>query len=351
MKKYPRRARMFVCAAVIVVLLGGWSLPAAMGGTGAGLLELWGDLKVHDPSIIKANGIYYIFSSGGVWGRGGFYPIRCSSDLIHWTRCGSVFANLPAWVAKEIPGARGAWAPDISFFKGRYHLYYALSSFGVNDSAIGLAVNETLDPASPHYQWVDEGLVVRSRPGVDDFNAIDPAAVIEDENDVWLCWGSFWSGIKMRRIDPATGKCSSTDTHVYSLASRPRTHAQRTPPEEGAVEAPTVVRRGGYWYLFASYDFCCRGARSTYNVKVGRSAKVTGPYVDRNGKGLMKDGGTRVIPAITKLWNGAGGQTVFEDGGESYIVFHSYDKVTGKARLQIGRLAWEDGWPRIGDVP
>jgi arabinan endo-1,5-alpha-L-arabinosidase len=314
------------------------------------LLQLSGDISVHDPSIIKADGVYYVFCTGGGRG-GGIIPIRRSTDLINWTRSGSVFTVLPDWAKAEMPLAHGIWAPDISFFNGKYYLYYAISSFGVNDSAIGLAVNETLDPSSPRYKWVDQGLVLRSHPHIDDFNAIDPTLVIEDMSNVWLCWGSFWSGLKIRRIDPTTGKLSTTDTHLYSVARRPRRGSAQTPPVEGAIEAPTVVRRGNYWYLFASYDFCCRGANSTYNVKVGRSDNVTGPYVDRDGKPLTEDGGTPVVPAITQLWNGAGGQTVFNDGDQYYIVFHSYDKQTGRSRLQISTLAWDDDWPRMANVP
>jgi arabinan endo-1,5-alpha-L-arabinosidase len=254
---------------------------------------------------------------------------------------------LPQWATNEITRARGAWAPDISWFNGKFHLYYSLSSFGVNESAIGLAVNETLDPASPLYKWVDQGLVIRSRPGVDDFNAIDPNLVIEDKRSVWLCWGSFWGGIKMRRIDPLTGKPSATDTNLYTLAKRLRSRSHQTPPVEGAIEAPTIVQRGGWWYLFASYDFCCRGTNSTYNVKVGRARHVTGPYVDREGKPLTEDGGTPVVEAITPNWNGAGHQTVFAEAGRDYLMFHAYDPRTGQAQLKISTMVWESGWPRV----
>jgi len=314
------------------------------------LLELSGDLGVHDPVIIKEKNTYYIFCTGG-GRREGIIPIRCSTNLLNWTRCGSAFESLPDWATNEITRARGAWAPDISFFNGKYYLYYALSSFGVNESAIGLAVNETLDPASPRYQWVDQGLAIRSRPNVDDFNAIDPALVIEDKRNVWLCWGSFWGGIKMRRLDPATGKPSTTDTTLYSLASRPRKGPHQTPPVQGAIEAPTIVHRGDYWYLFASYDFCCRGINSTYNVKVGRSRKVTGPYVDRTGKPLTEDGGTPVVAAVTEKWHGAGHQTVFHDNGQDYLLFHAYDSRTGQSRLQISTMVWENGWPRVATLP
>ncbi|MBC8094961.1 MAG: arabinan endo-1,5-alpha-L-arabinosidase, partial [Akkermansiaceae bacterium] len=274
-------------------------------------------------------------------------PIRCSTNLLHWTRCGSVFESLPSWATNEITRARGAWAPDISWFNGRFQLYYSLSSFGVNESAIGMATNETLDQADPRYKWVDQGLAIRSRPGVDDFNAIDPNFVAEDKRTAWLCWGSFWGGIKMRRIDPATGKPSNADLTLYTLAARPRRGQHQTPPIEGAIEAPTLVKHGKYWYLFASYDLCCKGTNSTYNVKVGRAAKVTGPYLDRNGKALNEDGGTPLVPAITDQWHGAGHQTVFQDNDRDYLVFHAYDSRTGQSRLQISTMVWDDGWPRV----
>ncbi len=332
-------------AAVLVPLSGCQDLPSQTRANEPKLLELSGDLAVHDPVIIRERNMFYIFCTGG--GPRGIIPMRCSTNLADWTRCGSVFERLPGWATNEIPLARGAWAPDISFFNGTYHLYYALSSFGVNESAIGLATNETLDPTDPRYKWVDQGLVIRSRPGVDDFNAIDPAIVVEDKRNVWLSWGSFWGGIMLRRIDPATGKPPANDSRVYCLARRPRFGSQQTPPVEGAIEAPTIVKHGKFWYLFASYDFCCRGTNSTYNVKVGRAKEVTGPYLDRTGKLLTEDGGTPVVPAIAPKWNGAGHQTVLSDRGQDYLVFHSYDRRTGQSRLQISTMAWEDGWPRV----
>jgi arabinan endo-1,5-alpha-L-arabinosidase len=270
------------------------------------MLPLSGDLAVHDPAIIRENDTFYLFATGNR--RAGVLPIRCSKDLYHWTRCGSVFDALPEWAIKEIPGARSAWAPDISHYGGRYHLYYSVSTFGKNNSAIGLATNSTLDPNSPDYKWVDEGLVVRSHPGRDDWNAIDPQLVNEDEQNVWLCWGSFWGGIMMRRIDPATGKLSTVDTTLYNLARRPRTGGQ-----PGSIEAPFIVRHEGWWYLFASFDFCCRGVNSTYNIRVGRAREVTGPYVDRTGGRMTEGGGTLVIEATTPNWRGPGHEAVLQD--------------------------------------
>jgi len=314
------------------------------------VLELKGDLRVHDPVIIREGDTYYVFSTGG-GRRSGIIPIRCSKDLYNWTLCGYVFDKLPEWATKEIPRARGAWAPDISFYNGEYHLYYSVSTFGRNNSAIGLATNQTLDPNSPDYKWVDHGLVVRSYEGKDDWNAIDGNLIIQDDRNVWLCWGSFWGGIKMRRIDPETGKLAKTDTTLYSLASRPRAGPNETPPAQGAIEAPFIIRHDGYWYLFVSFDFCCRGTKSTYNVVVGRSRNITGPYVDKTGKPMTEGGGTLVIKATTPNWRGPGHQAVLQEPSGDYLLFHAYHGETGRSYLQISTMVWKDGWPRVGELP
>jgi arabinan endo-1,5-alpha-L-arabinosidase len=320
------------------------TLALAARSPGPEILTLEGDLEgVHDPAIIRQGPAYYVFVTNGP--PGNLIPIRCSPDLHYWNLCGHVFDKLPDWASKEIPRARAPWAPDISYYRGKYHLYYAVSSFGSNESAIGLATNETLDPKSPRYKWTDEGMVVRSHKD-DDFNAIDPNFAMEDKDRAWLNWGSFWGGIKMKRIDPVTGKLSPRDDTLYSLAARARTSRAG-----GPLEAPFIFRHGGYWYLFVSFDFCCRGANSTYNVVVGRSKKITGPYIDANGKLMMDGGGTPVISSSTGKWRGPGHEAVLHDGDRDYLVFHAYSAANGRSSLKISTIEWENGWPRVGTLP
>lgn len=289
-----------------------------------------GTRDVHDPCIIKAGDTYYLFSTGkGI-------PIRRSKDLNRWEQVGSVFSDVPGWAKQEIPNDGNIWAPDISLFNGRYHLYYAVSTFGTNRSAIGLATNRALNPDSPEYHWVDEGKVIESVPGRDDWNAIDPSFVMDEEGKGWLAFGSFWSGIKLVHIDLETGKPEPGNVALFSIARR---------PEAYAIEAPFIVRKNGYYYLFVSFDQCCRGIDSTYKIMAGRSNKITGPYVDRSGKPMMEGGGTLVLSGYGR-WRGPGHNAVLMDGEYDWLVHHTYDaELGGIPRLQIRQLIWaDDGW-------
>jgi arabinan endo-1,5-alpha-L-arabinosidase len=186
---------------------------------------------------------------------------------------------------------------------------------------------------------VDEGRVVGST-AEDDWNAIDPNLAVDENGQTWLAWGSFWGGIKMRRLDPATGKLSGSDGTIYSLASR-------RPLKPPAIEAPFIVRRNGYFYLFVSFDMCCRGKDSTYKVVVGRAREITGPYRDRDGTPMMEGGGTLLLDG-TDAWRGPGYPAVLLQADADFLIFHAYDGSTGRPALQISSMVWERGWPRVG---
>jgi arabinan endo-1,5-alpha-L-arabinosidase len=309
--------------------------------SGSQVLSLQGDISpVHDPTIIRQGTTYYVFATNRFNQK--LIPIFCSQDLQQWKFCGNVFEKVPEWAMQEIPGTRGIWAPDISYVDGEYRLYYAVSTFGSNRSVIGLITNKTLDSKSPDYKWIDKGLVVGSTKE-DDFNAIDPAQVEDLQGNSWLAFGSFWSGIKLRKLDRATGKLADDDTKFHAIASR-------RPLDPPAIEGPAIIRHDGYYYLFVSFDFCCRGKDSTYKIVVGRAKEITGPYVDQRGKPMMMGGGTALFQGSNN-WSGAGGQSVLNDSSGDILAFHSYSKVTGKATLMISRLSWKNGWPEPGALP
>jgi arabinan endo-1,5-alpha-L-arabinosidase len=230
------------------------------------------------PVLIRQDSTWYLFATG----RG--IAVWSSADRQNWTRQPPVFAEAPAWATGVVPTFRNhIWAPDISEYGGTYYLYYSVSAFGKNTSAIGVTTARTLNPTDPAYGWTDHGIVVRSVPGQDDFNAIDPNLVTDEAGTPFLSFGSFWGGLQLVRLRPdRLAPAQPLERHV--IAARPRQPG--TPAEQagaGAIEAPFIVRRGGYYYLFASYDYCCRGVASTYHVRVGRARNLTGPYLDEAG--------------------------------------------------------------------
>ncbi|HUA14355.1 MAG TPA: arabinan endo-1,5-alpha-L-arabinosidase [Verrucomicrobiae bacterium] len=314
-------------------------------------LKVEGDVEyTHDPSIAKDGNTWYLFGTANGPVRKGELPIRCSQDLHHWRLCGYVFDKIPDWIAKESPQTKELWAPDISYFNGEYHLYYAFSVFGKNTSGIALLTNKTLNPSSPDFHWADHGLVLRSRLQ-DDFNAIDPNLVMDEKGQPWLAFGSFWTGIKMRQIDRKTGLLSTKDTKLYSLARRerpknPPPNPPGLPGDWQAIEAPFIIHHGDYYYLFVSFDLCCRGTRSNYKTMVGRSRNVTGPYLDAGGTAMLEGGGTPLLLGNDR-WVGPGGESLLQQKDGDIMVFHAYDAKTGDAYLQISTVAWVNGWPRV----
>ncbi|WP_233503657.1 arabinan endo-1,5-alpha-L-arabinosidase [Sphingomonas psychrotolerans] len=299
--------------------------------------RLAGDIaQVHDPAIIRQGDSWYLFTTSQAGAGKGLIHIRTSTDLAKWTRAAPVFAEMPVWVKDAVPGAAGIWAPDVHFAGGEYRIYYSVSTFGKNRSAIGLVTTPSLD----NPVWTDKGPVLRSSQK-DDFNAIDPNVFDDAQGRQWLAFGSFWSGLKLVRLDPKTGLRSAEDTKVHAIARR---------PSPGAIEAPFVIRRGDFYYLFASFDFCCRRAASTYYTMVGRSKDPTGPYLDLKGKSMMDGGGLLVLHAEldrSKRFVGPGHVAILREAKQDYIVYHAYDtQRSGVPTLRIQPLGWtDDGWP------
>jgi arabinan endo-1,5-alpha-L-arabinosidase len=325
---------------------GGSSGGAGPGGTSAGgmggdrcdvavydaadppaILSVSGSTITHDPVVMEAGGRFYLFHTGNNVGA------KTSTDLTTWANAASALPSVPAWTNDYTERDGDLWAPDISFFGGQYHLYYSASSFGVNRSCIGHATRAALDSGS----WTDHGEVICSNVGSNDnFNAIDPNVAIDESGAPYLAFGSFWSGIKVIPLD-MTGARMGTAAPL-AIANRPSAG--------GALEAPFIVRRCGYYYLFVSWDRCCQGADSTYNIRVGRSTTITGPYADKAGTAMAEGGGTLLVEGDAR-WKGPGHNAVIFRGTSAFNVYHSYDaNQAGRITLRISEIAWDaQGWP------
>jgi arabinan endo-1,5-alpha-L-arabinosidase len=263
-----------------------------------------------------------------------------SKDLVRWEPGPPVFAIPPKWITDVVPTQKGHfWAPDVIRHGDRYLLYYSVSAFGKRTSAIALATNPTLDPDDAAYRWTDQGIVVRTDE-TSDHNAIDPNVVPGENGTLWLAYGSFWSGIKLIQLDPKTGKRLAPDSPVHSLAHKEQ------------IEAVALYRHGDHYYQFVNWGWCCRGVKSTYNIRVGRSKAITGPYLDKDGVDLRKGGGSLLLdtegPHI-----GPGHAGVLKDGGRYWLSYHFYDgEQNGRPRLAVRPLEWAaDGWPRVAGKP
>jgi hypothetical protein len=297
---------------------------------------LTGSLNIHDPStMIKHGNRYYLFATGQN------ISSKSSTNKLNWSNGASVFSNStrPGWTTNAVPGFTGNfWAPDIIYRNGLYYLYYSCSTFGSQVSAIGLVTNPSLDPADPNYLWTDQGAVIQS--GSVNYNAIDPGVFEASDGRLWMAFGSFWDGIKMIELDPATGKRITVASPIYNLARRlPST----------AIEAACLIQRSNYFYLFVNWDTCCSGLDSTYQIRVGRSTTVTGPYLDRNNVSMYNGGGTLFLEGTGKFI-GPGHAGLLVEGETNWFTYHYYDGTTGSgtSRLAMGRLSWSaDGWPQI----
>lgn len=315
---------------------------AAAQGPPAGTRLSRAQTSVHDPVLIRQDSLYYLFCTGNgisVWS---------SPDLLQWKKEAPVFDQPPPWAVAAIPGFKGhIWAPDIQFFNGRYYLFYSVSQFGKNTSCIGVAVNKTLHAGSPLFQWKDLGMVVQSVPGRDLWNAIDPNMITDERGQPWLTFGSFWEGIKLVKLDSSLK--IAVPQQWYTLARRPRNaYTPDADAGSGAIEAPFLFKKAGWYYLFASVDYCCRGEQSTYKMVVGRSKSITGPYVDKEGVRMDRAGGS-VLLAGDAAWNGVGHNAVYAVDEKDLLIFHGYDAHDkGRPKLRIEELGWDaQGWPFV----
>jgi arabinan endo-1,5-alpha-L-arabinosidase len=289
----------------------------------------------HDPTVIRDDrGVYTLMTTNNL------LQLRQSTDMVKWTTVGQIFTSVPTWINTTLNttsanAVTDIWAPHISYRAGKYWVYYCGSSFGTNNSAIGVATNPTLDVNSPNYKWTDLGEVIKTSTS-NNYNAIDPELITDNNGNVWLAFGSFWTGIKMVAIDPSTGKRLASNSTVYSLANR----------GGSGIEGPSMMYHNGYYFLFTSWDACCNGVNSTYRTMVGRSTLPNSGYVDKNGTSLANNASLELLKGYGRYF-GPGGGSPFKDGRRDYYAHHYYNgNENGTPRLQIREIVWdENNWP------
>ena len=278
------------------------------------------------PEIIKYNGIYYnINMTGGM-------KIKSSKDLITWSNVATVFNTKPSWIKTEL-GYDGIWAPGYYIVGGKLRIYYCASDSGQRNSLIGL-----VDCKTPTSGFVDRGMVIRSYKNsqqVSPYNCIDPNIFEESDGRVYLVWGSYAEGIYMQRIDPETGMLHKTDTKQYRIADAP----------EG-MEAPYLIKRGDYYYLFVAMGGLKKG---TYYWAVGRSDSLFGPYLDKQGRPMLSGNTSRLTEWKDGIQGVGHAQPFLDDDGQWYMVSESWVDRSVQSppiQLHISTIVWnEAGWP------
>jgi arabinan endo-1,5-alpha-L-arabinosidase len=302
------KSRIF--AATVPALLSLWQISPA--------LALDGEPYIHDPStVIACEGKWYTFGTGG----GGLI----SDDGWSWHN------------GAQRPG--GGAAPDNIKIGDRYLVTYGSTGGGLGGRHNGTILtmwNKTLDPQSPDFKFT-EAVVVASSDGVEDCDAIDPSLMLDPtDGRLWLTYGTYFGFIRLVELDPKTGL---------------RVEGNQALNVAIDCEASDLIYHDGWYYLLGTHGTCCAGANSTYNIRVGRSKKVTGPYLDNLGNDMIKGGGKLVVAANGhQIGAGHFGRVVLEEGVEKFSCHYEADlDRSGRSILDVRALLWKDGWPIAGN--
>lgn len=317
---------------------------------------------IHDPSALQyENGCFMVFSSGcrkdynsgkEIEGLGinSWYLDRTTGS---WHAADPLFtgSDKPKWWDKLVPNAGGFWAPDVPF---KWVMYYSFEAEDDSASAIGRAV---ATGTAPNLKWKDDGVVLLMpacrEPNVQCPVAIDPAVFSDDKGNLYMAFGSGTSGIWIVELDRQTGHLSAKAAEGWSQDNDAYTRVAYRNIKVDYIEAPYVYRHpsNGYYYLFVNWGGCCRGVKSSYNIRVGRSRSPVGPYLDMTEKDMVNQGGSLVIESKGR-YIGPGHAAIYRHwDGRFALTFHYYDASDrGKARLAVRNLTWAENWPVVAET-
>ncbi len=275
-----------------------------------------------DPTIIRAkDGYFYLYATEDIRNM----PIHRSEDLVNWELTGTAFTRetRPSFEPKG-----GLWAPDINYIDGKYVLYYSMSVWG-GEWTCGIGVATSDRPEGP---FTDHGKLFRSNE-INVKNSIDPF-YIEEGGKKYLFWGSFRGIYAIELSDDG-------------LSLKPG--AEKRQVAGTAYEGVYIHKRKGYYYMFASIGSCCEGLRSTYTTVVGRSDKLFGPYLDKQGRSMMENHHEVMIHKNDKfVGTGHNSEIVQDKKGQDWIFYHAVSVDNPKGRvLVMDQVKWEKGWPYI----
>lgn len=289
----------------------------------ASFWNLSGNTVAHDPCLTKEpNSLWWAFMTGTGIG------VKYSSNGLYWTQGTQVFPSELSWWRNYAPnmGSNDVWSPDCYYYNHKYWLYYCVSEFGTNNSAIGLVHCSSILTGD----WSDDG-VVRYTNSSSSSNALDPNICRDASGNLWLVYGSWFDGIHLVKLSKSTMKPTGS---TYRIAYK-----------SGGIEQPDILYYGGYYYLFVSLGICCNGVNSTYKIAYGRASSITGPYYDKSGTNML-NGGATIFDAGNSRWKGPGASDIYKHGSNYVIIRHAYDASdNGTPKMLINDLYFSGGWP------
>ena len=317
-RQFVEARRSLACLGLLLPLslLTGSAPPAR-----AAVWSLSGDLNAHDPAIYKEGSTWWIART---WAAG--IGMEWSSDGHAWNSGLPIFSSGLSWWHQYNGNTAWVWAPSLVNYNGHALCYYAVSTFGSKNSAIGLATATSIATGN----WTDQGAILTSSSS-SSFNAIDPCFALDASGNPWLSYGSWSDGIHVVRLSTSNFKPTGSNTRIAQNSA--------------GIENSQIVYNGGFYYLFASVGTCCNGGSSTYHIVYGRSSSITGPYLDKNGVNMLNNGGT-TLDAGSSRFKAPGGESVYKNGSSWVLARHELDSQNNYATvLFINDLFWVNGWP------